>query len=138
MIHYEFFFFVKQKTAYEMRISDWSSDVCSSDLEGEAVHGISREELAAGISPLEALTKANELIGGHTAYCEGGEHDLRWLLHLAQAANIPASFRLGNWKTLSAVLTASQQAQMFRWLDAPPVVHREGADAERLIKPWAV
>src|SRR3546814_2459036 len=25
-------FFVKQKTAYEMRISDWSSDVCSSDL----------------------------------------------------------------------------------------------------------
>src|SRR3546814_8728589 len=27
------FFFCKQKTAYEMRISDWSSDVCSSDLE---------------------------------------------------------------------------------------------------------
>src|SRR3546814_2253939 len=26
-------FFVKQKTAYEMRISDWSSDVCSSDLQ---------------------------------------------------------------------------------------------------------
>src|SRR3546814_7088758 len=30
------FFFFKQKTAYEMRISDWSSDVCSSDL-NEAV-----------------------------------------------------------------------------------------------------
>src|SRR3546814_8082997 len=28
------FFFFKQKTAYEMRISDWSSDVCSSDLAG--------------------------------------------------------------------------------------------------------
>src|SRR3546814_2374620 len=28
----EFVFFFKQKTAYEMRISDWSSDVCSSDL----------------------------------------------------------------------------------------------------------
>src|SRR3546814_1707767 len=27
-------FFFKQKTAYEMRISDWSSDVCSSDLDG--------------------------------------------------------------------------------------------------------
>src|SRR3546814_5485367 len=27
-----FFFFLKQKTAYELRISDWSSDVCSSDL----------------------------------------------------------------------------------------------------------
>src|SRR3546814_5060776 len=31
------FFFFKQKTAYEMRISDWSSDVCSSDLSGD--HG---------------------------------------------------------------------------------------------------
>src|SRR3546814_8632549 len=29
---YWYFFFFKQKTAYEMRISDWSSDVCSSDL----------------------------------------------------------------------------------------------------------
>src|SRR3546814_6714317 len=34
-----FFFFFKQKTAYEMRISDWSSDVCSSDLvRGAAKH----------------------------------------------------------------------------------------------------
>src|SRR3546814_1956703 len=31
-----FFFFFKQKTAYEMRISDWSSDVCSSDLGASA------------------------------------------------------------------------------------------------------
>src|SRR3546814_1054788 len=30
------FFFFKQKTAYEMRISDWSSDVCSSDLSSSA------------------------------------------------------------------------------------------------------
>src|SRR3546814_2138383 len=32
MILDQFVFFFKQKTAYEMRISDWSSDVCSSDL----------------------------------------------------------------------------------------------------------
>src|SRR3546814_1666879 len=32
-----FIFFFKQKTAYEMRISDWSSDVCSSDLTVEDV-----------------------------------------------------------------------------------------------------
>src|SRR3546814_3691260 len=31
------FVFFKQKTAYEMRISDWSSDVCSSDLGGDAL-----------------------------------------------------------------------------------------------------
>src|SRR3546814_5240009 len=34
------FFFFKQKTAYEMRISDWSSDVCSSDLILEALAGL--------------------------------------------------------------------------------------------------
>src|SRR3546814_18131437 len=34
MMMFSFFFFFKQKTAYEMRISDWSSDVCSSDLQG--------------------------------------------------------------------------------------------------------
>src|SRR3546814_3594812 len=40
-----FFFFFKQKTAYEMRISDWSSDVCSSDLlEGEEAAALSFAE----------------------------------------------------------------------------------------------
>src|SRR3546814_11703632 len=34
-----FFFFFKQKTAYEMRISDWSSDVCSSDLDATSPDG---------------------------------------------------------------------------------------------------
>src|SRR3546814_11788907 len=33
------FFFFKQKTAYEMRISDWSSDVCSSDLHRDRIAG---------------------------------------------------------------------------------------------------
>src|SRR3546814_5842591 len=35
-----FFFFFKQKTAYEMRISDWSSDVCSSDLSIAYLSGV--------------------------------------------------------------------------------------------------
>src|SRR3546814_10762866 len=38
-LFFSFFFFFKQKTAYEMRISDWSSDVCSSDLE-EGADGV--------------------------------------------------------------------------------------------------
>src|SRR3546814_15183916 len=39
----DLFFFFKQKTAYEMRISDWSSDVCSSDLHGTGgAEGIAR------------------------------------------------------------------------------------------------
>src|SRR3546814_2964982 len=36
------FFLFKQKTAYEMRISDWSSDVCSSDLWGGVLGGTLR------------------------------------------------------------------------------------------------
>src|SRR3546814_11730555 len=38
-----FVFFFKQKTAYEMRISDWSSDVCSSDLRFAAVDRLGRD-----------------------------------------------------------------------------------------------
>src|SRR3546814_10060665 len=37
------FFFFKQKTAYEMRISDWSSDVCSSDLPLDSEAGQCRD-----------------------------------------------------------------------------------------------
>src|SRR3546814_3241478 len=40
------FFFFKQKTAYEMRISDWSSDVCSSDLRPAEAGAIFGRELA--------------------------------------------------------------------------------------------
>src|SRR3546814_1573339 len=40
------FFFFKQKTAYEMRISDWSSDVCSSDLLA----------MQSSVSPLHSLS----------------------------------------------------------------------------------
>src|SRR3546814_1290130 len=40
-------FFFKQKTAYEMRISDWSSDVCSSDLRGQREAGEAGHEHAA-------------------------------------------------------------------------------------------
>src|SRR5216117_3745951 len=39
VIKFFFFFFFKQKTAYEIRKGDWSSDVCSSDLGGEAFQG---------------------------------------------------------------------------------------------------
>src|SRR3546814_9580271 len=47
------FFFFKQKTAYEMRISDWSSDVCSSDLArqaGQVLPGCARQHCSVGPS----------------------------------------------------------------------------------------
>src|SRR3546814_5668151 len=44
------FFFFKQKTAYEMRISDWSSDVCSSDLPHRRAVGIGAQlDVAEGL-----------------------------------------------------------------------------------------
>src|SRR3546814_5075922 len=45
-------FFFKQKTAYEMRISDWSSDVCSSDLKGYAAPAHLRALREHGPCPL--------------------------------------------------------------------------------------
>src|SRR3546814_4954183 len=50
------FVFFKQKTAYEMRISDWSSDVCSSDLAGDAHHGRDAQRIIDDIRPLLART----------------------------------------------------------------------------------
>src|SRR3546814_9239301 len=44
-------FFFKQKTAYEMRISDWSSDVCSSDLHGSGGLAIQVADTGMGMKP---------------------------------------------------------------------------------------
>src|SRR3546814_7622565 len=49
------FFFFKQKTAYEMRISDWSSDVCSSDLKG---FGFFQSKPASAFSPVAVSPEA--------------------------------------------------------------------------------
>src|SRR3546814_4954432 len=45
------FFFFKQKTAYEMRISDWSSDVCSSDLQSASSTNLTTRSSAAARVP---------------------------------------------------------------------------------------
>src|SRR3546814_5665037 len=60
------FFFCKQKTAYEMRISDWSSDVCSSDLPfdlpGPALYvTVNRGGTVLPISAVPALSAGDEL-----------------------------------------------------------------------------
>src|SRR3546814_445072 len=52
---FEFFviFFFKQKTAYDMRISDWSSDVCSSDLQTDWLDSLSASRSAAALADAE-------------------------------------------------------------------------------------
>src|SRR3546814_1913247 len=52
------FFFFKQKTAYEMRISDWSSDVCSSDLKDGSI----LPATTLGRDDAEDMSRIGELI----------------------------------------------------------------------------
>src|SRR3546814_8719446 len=58
-------FFFKQKTAYEMRISDWSSDVCSSDLTGAAV--AVDADIGVGQQGLQSV--AEWMRRGHASRC---------------------------------------------------------------------
>src|SRR3546814_2653405 len=114
---YSFFFFIKQKTAYEMRISDWSSDVCSSDLNDAPntnVVGLAGRTFAiveAGGKPVELGYELNTiahhpfdgtLIGGYTAHphhdpctdemhaitCRGDEPNKVWHVVLDGQAHV--------------------------------------------------
>src|SRR3546814_20502576 len=83
-----FFFFFKQKTAYEMRISDWSSDVCSSDIKaaGAEFAYIMATDGAGGIDPKFARNMAEAREVGVQA---GAIHRYSLCqLATAQAANL--------------------------------------------------
>src|SRR3546814_3442151 len=66
-----FLFLFKQKTAYELRISDWSSDVCSSDLDrSDPAHGkLALFRLDPDTARLEALGKIPVLAGEAYGLC---------------------------------------------------------------------
>src|SRR3546814_8717687 len=58
------FFFFKQKTAYEMRISDWSSDVCSSDLRDDLDPAVLEGAATGGIDILPGDHPGGNFPGG--------------------------------------------------------------------------
>src|SRR3546814_2813446 len=60
-----FVYLFKQKTAYEMRISDWSSDVCSSDLRAAALDIVNSQ------SGFEIMAEVNARIAAMIARAEG-------------------------------------------------------------------
>src|SRR3546814_9849908 len=69
------FFFFKQKTAYELRISDWSSDVCSSDLtrdRPDAVEAIADKNLIG----LQQFRVADVALADWQRKAGGARHDL--------------------------------------------------------------
>src|SRR3546814_9944221 len=103
------FFFFKQKTAYEMRISDWSSDVCSSDL--LLRHGYTILRGAAPASLINGVAHDLEPRFAATPFCEGsfyGERTKRFGRLLIRSPLIGelvmhkaildlAELALGNW-----------------------------------------
>src|SRR3546814_14223829 len=81
------FFFFKQKTAYEMRISDWSSDVCSSDLFLRGVDGlrlvgggvaIAIEDRQIVFDLRERMKGDGAVVGTGFVECGAGLADLRF------------------------------------------------------------
>src|SRR3546814_15243280 len=75
----DYFFFFKQKTAYEMRISDWSSDVCSSDLPDVRLDG---REIFAGLRV--------DIVGETNAAPDGRDHEIVAELDAARAGALDA------------------------------------------------
>src|SRR3546814_1986907 len=78
-----FFFFFKQKTSYEMRISDWSSDVCSSDLllaedavplERQRLHGVQHAAVALAVDVLHGELVGAQLVGALVGVGTGLRH----------------------------------------------------------------
>src|SRR3546814_6682942 len=59
---FTFLFFFNQKPAYEMRISDWSSDVCSSDLSANQLAALERNTAEFGIDYIDATAPEQGIV----------------------------------------------------------------------------
>src|SRR3546814_3707465 len=87
-----FFFFFKQKTAYEMRISDWSSDVCSSDLPPRHA-AIAVESQLLALSPFDGrydvrVDALRPIFSEYGLLKARGRVEVEWLLALATEPGI--------------------------------------------------
>src|SRR3546814_15082942 len=98
-------FFFKQKTAYEMRISDWSSDVCSSDLPGSSKTG-SGDGVERGRN-----TAQHRRIAGGTRDGSFGELDQR---HDTEGRRQPLQALCGDSPVRIAARAAHQVGQITR------------------------
>src|SRR3546814_9104537 len=85
-----FFFFFKQKTAYEMRISDWSSDVCSSDLRERWLvrHRGHRYDRSLRLSPADRPRERRDQVRGRMDQLDRSEEhtsELQSLMRISYA-----------------------------------------------------
>src|SRR3546814_7242836 len=130
----EFFFFFKQKTAYEMRISDWSSDVCSSDLKDTPDGGfapLSDRETAAkpGYDPrllMDNLPVIDELVEAM--------NEMGWGVYSFDHEDANGQFET-DFKYADA-LTMADRFVFFRMM-ANEIARKHGAFATFMPKPSA-
>src|SRR3546814_3766349 len=125
-----FFFCVKQKTAYEMRISDWSSDVCSSDLiVGAGLDGEPGRDLGA-IAGLDGdfggagRSRAPPTVGG-----EGGGKGYAEFV-LGAAGNPAAELEATAGEAVEHVEAVACRAEPCEGVDEAMVVSSEETRAE--------
>src|SRR3546814_4347027 len=121
------FFFFKQKTAYEMRISDWSSDVCSSDLPGSTVakpaSPRSGGESAVRTVPLRILG----MLAKGTRHAHGKGRDLR-----LQRANNPST---AERELLPAICPAQSSIGSRSKATSCHLIHRPDVCRLRRVRP---
>src|SRR3546814_5244493 len=123
-----FFLFFKQKTAYEMRISDWSSDVCSSDL----LHPLCRAHRTPSLVTLAAVApcwtrRTLRIIGAERGLGDLAVHSIRRLLVRARAS-VCAPAKL--WLVLVAAPRCGRRIRRL-----PRRRHRVGRDRFALYIP---
>src|SRR3546814_3380496 len=94
------FFFFKQKTAYEVRISDWSSDVCSSDLAGSLIGLLTYMASDAQLRDL-------------TFWSMGSLAGASWplLAFLAPWTLLWSAWLMRQWRAMNALLLGEREAQ---------------------------
>src|SRR3546814_7294043 len=138
---YLVFFFFKQKTAYEMRISDWSSDVCSSDLR-RADEGGERSELLllfflpdnrnAKIKSFRAVTARVTFLcvcketwrkETHPAFAPGALHRVSGAGGISRGASCPPGKRPPSLYGALRVLAAAPARSEDTTSELPPPMH---------------
>src|SRR3546814_18462351 len=115
-------FFFKQKTAYEMRISDWSSDVCSSDLPAHTgIVANNYFDLSVARADKRVYCAEDESVAGTTS--KGGEYapSVNHLLvptlgDLRKARDPEAQVVSVSGKDRSAIMMGGRQADELMWL----------------------
>lgn len=127
-------------------IGSWSTLICPPLRWREAfkwhpasqkIHGITLEELETGVQPLEALEEANRrmtALRARMAFIDGGIHDNRWMLALADVAGIRPVFSLPDWDGLAGLLSPEGYQKMVHWLDRQKIPHRAEPDARLLLE----